>query len=325
MESLVTFFILLAFYAMFKALEKPYWINVFFMAVAFGILTKGVLSIIPILIFVAMSFFHKSFRLLIFNWNFALGMLLLVLISTPWFLLEYQAYGESYLSEFIGRQTIERVATSLEGHRGNYFYYLDIISFRYFSVWAFLFLPALFFILWKYFWHRTQSLFFLNILLWGGFLFFSVVVQTKLPWYIYFLYFPGAVACVLLLSELPKRFLILKKVILATSLIYILLSPAIQPIKFKGYKPLRSSFDTHLSKNDVLHTFNNVSPSLYFYANCQINNMNDTSIFKTEISSKSGFFIVRKNDFYALTNNAALEVINQSADFVFFKTNPIVP
>jgi 4-amino-4-deoxy-L-arabinose transferase-like glycosyltransferase len=322
MESMVTFFILLACYAMFRIPENARWWLVFFISLAAGVLTKGVFALIPVLLFISLSVYSHKFRNSVCSFWFLIGVLLFLVSSLPWFYLEYQTYGTVYLDEFWGRQTFTRITTAFEGHNGGPFYYLNRLSFRYFSTWAFLIIPALIYGIWKWFRERSVGLFFLNVFIWSGLLFFSLLVGTKLPWYVYYLYIPLATLCVLMLEDIPDRFVVFRHIVFGLSFLYILISGVLTPDKFQGYKPFRDEFARNLPMGKKLISFNLDFPALYFYANCPVENTADLQTFRDKLQTEPSCFISRTTDFEKLPGNLPVEILAKNGEYVFFRRKP---
>lgn len=69
--------------------------------------------------------------------DFWRGVLLAGAIVLPWLVLAFVQNGQALVDSYITRNLLQRTFTSLEGHSGSTFYYLEAMS-RFFSPWYFL-------------------------------------------------------------------------------------------------------------------------------------------------------------------------------------------
>ena len=96
-------------------------------AMGLGFLTKGpVALLIPGavgLIFFAMQ---RELPALLRAAFYPPGLLLLIGIPLPWYILQFQAQGMAFIDGFFGTHNVERFGGSMEGHAGSLFYYLPV-------------------------------------------------------------------------------------------------------------------------------------------------------------------------------------------------------
>lgn len=324
MESMVAFFILLSVYALVRSIENRKWLYLFFLASALGVLTKGAMALIPFGVFLIVSIVKKEVRRLFLSIHFWTGGLLFIIVSLSWFTVEYNLYGHAYLDEFLGRQTIGRITTVIEQHNGNIFYSLNIICFRYFSTWGFIFIPALIGLIIASIKKQSFERILILVLILSGLLFFGIMVSTKLPWYTYYLYLPAALVCAVFLSDLPRWFSWLRIVLVVISLGYIGASNFTFPRDYQGYKPFQPVFSSYLVPGSRLYSYQLDQPALQFYANCSIINFTEPEIFKTQVGQTEGFYISKTSDFQHLTDNYPVKIIYENSDFVFFKNDTLL-
>ncbi|MGD9888966.1 MAG: ArnT family glycosyltransferase [Halothiobacillaceae bacterium] len=107
--------------------RKKRWILLTHAAMGLGFLTKGpVALLIPGavgLIFFAMQ---RELPALMRAAFYPPGLILLIGIPLPWYILQYQAQGMAFIDGFFGTHNVERFSGSMEGHAGSLFYYLPI-------------------------------------------------------------------------------------------------------------------------------------------------------------------------------------------------------
>jgi len=107
--------------------RRTHWILLSHAAMGLGFLTKGpVALLVPGA--VGLIFFALQ-RELPALWRAAfhpLGLILLVAIPLPWYILQYQAQGMDFIHGFFGTHNLERFSGPMEGHTGSLFYYLPV-------------------------------------------------------------------------------------------------------------------------------------------------------------------------------------------------------
>ncbi|MEW6729071.1 MAG: glycosyltransferase family 39 protein [Pseudomonadota bacterium] len=107
--------------------RRTRWILLTHTAMGLGFLTKGPIALL-IPGAVALLFFALQ-RELPALWRAAfhpLGLVLLIAIPLPWYLLQYQAQGMAFIDGFFGTHNVERFSGPMEGHAGSLFYYLPV-------------------------------------------------------------------------------------------------------------------------------------------------------------------------------------------------------
>ncbi len=99
-----------------------------FAASGLGMLTKGPIAILipataSCLFYLQLKELRKWFSL-IFNPH---GLLIFLIISLPWYILEYQDQGMAFIQGFFFKHNIDRFNTSFEQHSGSIFYYFPVL------------------------------------------------------------------------------------------------------------------------------------------------------------------------------------------------------
>lgn len=107
--------------------RRTRWILLTHAAMGLGFLTKGPIALL-VPGAVGLLFFALQ-RELPALWRAAfhpLGLILLIAIPLPWYVLQYQAQGMAFINGFFGTHNVERFSGPMEGHAGSLFYYLPI-------------------------------------------------------------------------------------------------------------------------------------------------------------------------------------------------------
>ncbi|MBN3887536.1 MAG: glycosyltransferase family 39 protein [Nostoc sp.] len=189
------------------ALFPNKWYLAFYVLIAGAILTKGPVGIVlPGLIIAAFLLYVGKVREVLREMRLFVGILIILVLSVPWYALVIWRNGWNYINAFFGYHNLERFTEVVNGHSAPwYFYFLVVLlGFAPYSV----YLPAS--IVKLKFWQRShwRSLerfqqFGLFAWFWFAsvFGFFSIAV-TKLPSYVLPLMPAAAILVALLWSDL---------------------------------------------------------------------------------------------------------------------------
>lgn len=101
-----------------------------FIWIALGFLCKGpVAAMIPLIVSGIWYISHKRWREwlgLVFN---PYGLILFLIITLPWYMLEYRAQGQAFIDGFFFKHNIGRFTSTMEQHGGHWWYYIVALPF----------------------------------------------------------------------------------------------------------------------------------------------------------------------------------------------------
>ena len=107
--------------------RKKRWILLTHAAMGLGFLTKGpVALLIPGAVGLIFFAVQRELPALMRAAFYPPGLILLIGIPLPWYILQYQAQGMAFIDGFFGTHNVERFSGSMEGHAGSLLYYLPI-------------------------------------------------------------------------------------------------------------------------------------------------------------------------------------------------------
>jgi 4-amino-4-deoxy-L-arabinose transferase-like glycosyltransferase len=183
------------------------WYIAFYILIALAVLTKGPVAIVlPALIISAFLLYVGKFREVLQEMHLIPGILLLLAIAVPWYILVILANGENYINSFFGYHNLERFTSVVNRHWAPWYFYF-VVVFVGFAPWS-IYLPIAMTRL--QFWKRTiwsrqprSSHLGLFAFFWFTciFLFFTIAV-TKLPSYVLPLMPAAAILVALLWSDI---------------------------------------------------------------------------------------------------------------------------
>ena len=183
------------------------WYLIFYVLIALAILTKGPVGIvIPALIIGCFALYLGNFRQLWREMRPVSGILIIIAIALPWFILVILANGQTYIDSFFGYHNFQRFTQVVNRHSAPWYFYFFVVLLG-FAPWS-IYLPVA--IARTRFWQRSYwrrqprsaqlSLF---ALFWFGCIFsFFTISVTKLPSYVLPLIPAAAILVTLLWSDI---------------------------------------------------------------------------------------------------------------------------
>lgn len=215
-DALLNLWLAMAGYSawLWLAENRRVWHYLAFVAMALGFLTKGPVAVVvpaaAVFLWCASQGEWRRF------WHWSLGspvaILLFIAIASPWFIVQYLREGMTFFEGFFLKHNLQRYDSAMEGHRGQYFYYLWVVPLSLFPHTGWL-LAA--FARARQVWddplQRFGLLWFLFVLI-----FFSLS-GTKLPHYVYYGY--GGLVLVLVGQTHLGRFLAFVPAVLGFTLL----------------------------------------------------------------------------------------------------------
>lgn len=226
---------------------RDIWRYLGFAAMGLGFLTKGPIAVLVPAGTAFLWCLSNKETLKFFRWGLHWKAILLFLaIAAPWFVIQTWIEGPGFLEGFFLKHNLSRFDSGMEGHTGNYFYYLPVLLVSLLPHTGLL-LAAL---------GRLRAIW-TNPLLRFGLLWFLMVFAlfsfsgTKLPHYLYYGY--GGLVLILADTALGarNRWLLLLPGVLLPGVLYFV--PELLSLAVPKLKPddqllaagLPDSFDTH--------------------------------------------------------------------------------
>ncbi|MGL4377578.1 MAG: ArnT family glycosyltransferase, partial [Microcoleaceae cyanobacterium] len=165
------------------------WYLAFYLLVALAILTKGPVGfVLPLLIIGSFTIYLGNWREVTRSMQPLKGLLLILILTLPWYILVTAANGSAFINSFFGYHNIERFTQVVNRHWAPWYFYFVVVLIG-FAPWS-VYLPIAIANLqvWKRTYWRRKSpwdQFSLFAFFWfiSIFLFFTIAV-TKLPSYV---------------------------------------------------------------------------------------------------------------------------------------------
>ncbi|MGB9613752.1 MAG: ArnT family glycosyltransferase, partial [Candidatus Margulisiibacteriota bacterium] len=181
LDMLLTLLLTLALFCFYLSYQSPnknyYLLSYFFMGLA--TLVKGVIGVVLPLFTIFIFLFTKKELKRIREMKLMWGIIIIAIVSLPWFLSEYFLHGKVFLDFIFGFLFLSRFQTVVSGHPGPWYYYLFALLLG-FAPWS-AFLPYALWQTWENRNHNSELLTLCYLL--PPFIVFSLA-KTKLPNYI---------------------------------------------------------------------------------------------------------------------------------------------
>ncbi|HLO48809.1 MAG TPA: glycosyltransferase family 39 protein [Kamptonema sp.] len=186
------------------------WYLAFYVLIALAILTKGPVGIVlPIIIIGSFALYLGNGRELWQEMRPLRGLLIILVIALPWFVLVTLANGEAYIDSFFGYHNFQRFTQVVNRHAAPWYFYFLVVLVG-FAPWS-IYLPSA--IARLRFWQRSywrrqprKSQLSLFALFWFACIFgFFTVAVTKLPSYVLPLMPAAAILVTLLWSDIIEQ------------------------------------------------------------------------------------------------------------------------
>jgi len=151
--------ILFAVTAFIYGWKRPWLLALVAPAIALGFLFKSVIALIALLVILIFSIVYRKFRWLRSGWFWA-GVLGALVILVPWHWYQYQQFGSSFVSQYIGFHIIDRYTEGVGSTAGlQHIRYFKLLA-EYGQPWISLFAASLIFFVWHLSRKRDSSDFF---------------------------------------------------------------------------------------------------------------------------------------------------------------------
>jgi 4-amino-4-deoxy-L-arabinose transferase-like glycosyltransferase len=261
------FFFTLTILSFFKAKKNSAWFLLFWTAIAGCMMTKG-----PIFILALATIFLYSIWTRDFDWLkkplFWLGFLWALVLVLPWHAAVYLHNPKLFMQDIVYKHYISRASGAIEGHTGNYYYYIRTLINK-FHPWI-VFVPAALPLAIYRMFKSEQKNAYRFMVLWIAvvLVFFTVLIQTKLQWYILPLYPALCLSIGIFFSKLLKfkwEFLMKLAIAVVLTLHYPLSDVMVQDYS-GGIKAAQASVRRHVidSEKLLLYQFHE-APAAHFY------------------------------------------------------------
>lgn len=203
-DMTLAFFITASLYAFYLGVhhEKARWFLWFWVASALAVLTKGVIGLLfPVVIagaFIALSKRTGLIRQLLKPSYIGL----FLLISAPWFIVQFMVNGWEFFNAFIIKHHIQRYSDVISSHSGPFYFYAIVLLAGFFP-WVAMLVPGI----WRGIKGRLEkdNALYLLCAIWVVFVFvFFSIARTKLPNYIFPLFPAAGIVCGLVMAEMVE-------------------------------------------------------------------------------------------------------------------------
>ncbi|MDD3609877.1 MAG: glycosyltransferase family 39 protein [Halothiobacillaceae bacterium] len=128
-DAVLNLFMVIALFAIFLHERAPArrWVLLAFAAMGLGFLTKGPVAVlVPFAVSLLYYGVRGQWRLWLGAVTLPAGIALFLLISLPWYVLQYLREGQAFIDGFFLTHNVDRFGGPMEGHGGSLFYYVPV-------------------------------------------------------------------------------------------------------------------------------------------------------------------------------------------------------
>lgn len=123
---------LLAFFMGYAQVDSPQiqrrWYGAFYVLTALAVLTKGPIAIVlPAAILGGFTLYLGNLRQVIREMQLLRGILLILVLALPWYILVTLANGEAFIGSFFGYHNLARFSSVVNQHSGPWYFHFAVI------------------------------------------------------------------------------------------------------------------------------------------------------------------------------------------------------
>ncbi len=324
MDAPVTLFLCLALYFFWLGREKDRYLVFFGLAAGFGFLTKSfaIAFVFPIVGFYA---WWADELVLLKRPAFWAGLGVFLVMAVGWTGYQAAHYGQAYLDEALYKHFFLRSSQALEGHAGNYYFYIRTMVNKY-HPWILVGVFSAPFFLFKAIKDRLEEIIYLS--LWMFVIFIIVtLMKTKLPWYI----FPAYPALSLSVAYVSGRLLDekysggVKLLFLGILALHVHYSHVFNQDYSRPIKNIAPAIESKTNAQDILYLYHyHEAPASNFYLGRQTRYLDDENALISAAKNPPGRFLCLMFDKEAMPMSARLTELGihetaRSGDYALYE------
>lgn len=233
LDALQLLFILLTVVAHFKFIKSNNhrWLITSGVLTGLGFLTKGPFALLPLCILNATLLIQtgKAALPVLLKANILTGAMILV-TTAPWYLYMLSRFGNEFISRHIAYHLIQRTSEAIEGHHGNALFYITLLFRKdFFFSGELLLLSSIIFLRPGRYRPKLNNNFSLVYCLIAVLLMMltTIVIQTKLSWYIFPLYPFAALLIGKMYADLSDQKMVISKILRIITIVLLVIQMGI--------------------------------------------------------------------------------------------------
>ncbi len=227
------------------------------------------------------------------------GILVAAALALPWNLYELFNYRDQFMSGVVVKHLFLRTTQALEGHVGNYYFYIRTIINKY-HPWILVGIVSAPYFLYRAIRRREAPFIFLSCWM---FVIFGIItlVQTKLPWYVIPTYPALSVSVGYILAKLfTERYTAFVRIAFVVT--YLLHVPYSRLYEHDYSRPLKGIAPVVTQKvpaGEPVYLYNyHESPAAGFYFDRRISYVDDPAALEKEAGAYERFYLLVRDDGY---------------------------
>ena len=321
LDAPLTFFISLALYFFWLGREKERYLVLSGAALGLAFMTK---SLAALLVFPVLGIYCWAMGefVILRSRGYLIGLLVAALIALPWHVYMLFHDGAFFIHEVFIKHLFLRPMTVLDGHSGNYYFYIRILVNKY-HPWVLIGIFSAPFFLFKAIKDRLNEIVFLSAWMFSLFLIITLM-KTKLPWYILPLYPPLSISVGWVLARIfEERYkTFMKFLFLAIMALHVPYSHLFNHDYSRPIKGIAVEVSSAVPKDGTLYLYGyHEAPAAAFYLDRRTSYLDDERTFLEAVEKeKKGFYcLIFQKDLDRLDNRLATLGLSVKGSFEDFR------
>lgn len=316
MDAPVTFFITLVLYFFWLGREKNRYLIFSGIALGLAIMTKSFTALFVLPIVWVTCLWADDLGVL-WKSSYWIGIILAVLIALPWNLYESIAFREIYLNSAVTKHLFFRTTRALDGHSGNWYFYIRVMVNKYHPWTLISILSAPLFLFQAV---RTRKKPIVFIAGWIFIIFFIITwMQTKLDWYLLPIYPALSISVAYYLAKLFKeeQKLFMQGMFIVVMALHLQYSHIFNHDYSRQIKGIAPMVQLAIAQTDTVYFYNlHDSPAGNFYLGKRVAYLDDPAVFEKQAKASDSFYcFVRERDLDAISHLFLKTALSEQASF----------
>jgi 4-amino-4-deoxy-L-arabinose transferase-like glycosyltransferase len=306
LDAPLTFFTTLALYFFWLGQDRNRYLIFSGIMIGFAVLTKSFAAFLVFPIIWIYAWLANRLDVLGRS-SYWIGVMIAVMIALPWNLYELVTQHDLFFRGAVTKHLFLRVFQALEGHDGNWYFYIRVLVNKY-HPWVLLAVVTAPYFLLKAWRDRDRETLFLTV--WMFVIFLAVtLIQTKLSWYLLPAYPPLSLSVAYALSRLfrEKYSLFVRWMFLAVMVLHVPYSHIFDYDYSPLIKGIAPAVQAWVPKGQPLALYKyHESPAVSFYVGRSSIYLDSPEELHTKIKQGGLHCLIRDEDYRALGGDSFL-------------------
>lgn len=320
LDAPFTFFMTLSFYLFWLGLNRNRYLVLSGVAIGLAFLTKGFAAVF--IFAVIWTYCLCADRLdTLGKSSYWIGVMIAVMIALPWNLYELIAHHDRFVNDVVVKHLFSRTTSALEGHVGNYYFYLRTLINK-FHPWILVGIFSAPYCLYLAIKNWEDEFIFVSAWIFVIFIIITLI-RTKLPWYVFPIYPALSLTIGFILAKIfrEKYVLWIYGAFTVIMILHIPFSHIFSADYSRGIKALAPTINGRMPKKETIYFYKyHDQPAGVFYLERRVNYADTPAEFMDRSRQANFYCVVPEKDLaevQGLFKPARLGVLASQEGLVF--------